>query len=437
MRTSMTDIMKDHFQQGLDTAKRAGANAAKLTFYHGEGIKCRFEAGRLKDTGAREAVSYSIEVLVGRRRGNTSGNSLERIDDMIERAVTLAKIGSVAHFETYPVPDRLEKVRTYSERTLTLSREKMIEGCQEMVDLLRAYNPDLFVECSANRSESEQLLVTSGGVCHTARRTRWHLGASVQRTLDTDMLFAGYGRTWLDLNAFYDPSGIAEKIITDLRRAERIFESPKGRVIVYLPPEALARMLLPLFMGTNGRNVAKGDSPLANRLGERVLAPSVTIYDDPHQDYAAGARVIDNNGVPTRKQMIFHRGVLERFLYDLDSAGLAGTQPTGNNGCNPHSPRVLPGGQSSEELLSGIEQGLYICDLIGFGQSNIINGDFSGNVGLGYLIKNGKTVGRVKNTMISGNLYDVLRQNVLVSSDTEYEGRYPHVVIEGVSVSAT
>jgi PmbA protein len=431
----MIEVMEDHLQKGLETAKRLGATATKLSFYHGERTDCKFEAGRLKDTGGRETISYSIEALVGRRKGNTSGNRLEDFDTMIELAVKLAKIGSVAHFDAYPGPSEPAIVKTHSEKTLTLSREKMIEGCQQIADLLKAYNADLFIECSANRMESEELLMTSGGVCHAATRTHWNLGAFVQRTADTDMLFAGYGRSWSDLNAFYDPGGIADRIITDLRRAETIVESPKGKVMAYLPPETLARILRPVFMGTNGRNVAKGDSPLAGRLGEQVLAPSLTIVDDPHQDYASGARAIDNNGIPTRKQTIFDRGLLERFLYDLDSAGLAGAEPTGNNGCTPHSPGILPGDRPSAGLLADIEDGLYLRDIIGFGQSNIINGDFSGNIGLGYRIKNGEIIGRVKNTMIAGNLYEILKQNVLLSSDMEHEGRYPHVVIEGVSVS--
>ena len=432
----MAERMGDHFQDGLETAKRLGATAAKFAFHHSERTECKFEAGRLKDTGGREALSYSVEVLVGRRRGHTSGNRLEDFNAMIEQAVTLANTGSVAHFDTYPIPSDLAAVKTYSEKTLALSREKMIEACGQMVHLLKAYNPDLFIECSANRTESEQLLVTSGGVHHAAMRTHWSLGAYVQRTAGTDMLFAGYGRGWSDLNAFYDPRRIAEKIITDLRWAERTVEPPTGKVTVYLPPETLARMLRPVFMGINGRNVAKGDSPLAGRLGEHVLAPSLTIIDDPHQDYATGARVIDSNGIPTRRQTIFDKGVLQAFLYDLDSAGLAGAEPTGNNGCNPYFPVVLPGDLSSTELLSSVEDGLYVRELIGFGQSNIVNGDFSGNVGLGYRIKNGEIIGRIKNTMIAGNLYEVLGQNVLLSVDTEHTGRYPHVVIEGVSVSA-
>ncbi|MCK4391016.1 MAG: TldD/PmbA family protein [Desulfobacterales bacterium] len=436
MRNSMIEVMTDLLQKGLETAKRLGVSAAKLGFYHCEWTDCKFEAGRLKDMGGRETLSYNVEVLVDGRKGNTSGNRLEDFDTMIERAVTLAKVGSVAHFDAYPAPGELAIVKTHSEKTLSLSREKMIAGCQEMTDALRAYNPALFIECSASRMESESLLVTSGGVCHAAMRTHWSLGASVQRTAGTDMLFAGYGRGWCDLNEFYDPGVIAQKIITDLRRGERIVESPQGRVRVYFPPETLARMLQPLFMGTNGRNVAKGESPLLGRLNEQILAPSLTIIDDPHRDFASGACAIDDNGIPTRRQAIFEHGVLKRFLYDLDSAGLATAEPTGNNGCSPHSPMVLAGGRLSGELLAEIRDGLFVRDLMGFGQSNIINGDFSGNVALGYRIKKGEILGRVKNTMVAGNLYEILKQNVLVSSDTDHEGRYPHCVVEGVSVTA-
>lgn len=435
MRDSLIETMTHRLQKGLDTAKHLGASAAKIGFYHQEKTDCQFEAGRLKDTGGRESVSYGVEVLVGNKKGNTSGNRLQDFNEMIERAVTLAKVaGSVAHFDAYPAPSEAATVKTHSNKTLGLTREKMIEACQQITDGLKAYNPDLFIECSSSRTESESLLLTTGGVFHPAKRTHWKLGAFVQQTIGTDMLFAGHSRGWCDLTAFYNPGVIAEKIITDLRCAETIVPAPSGKVKAHIPPEMLPRLLWPLFMGTNGRNVAKGDSPLAGRLQERVLSSSLTIADDPHQDYATGARALDDNGVPTIKQTLFDKGTLRCFLYDLDSAGLAGATPTGNNRSNPHSPRITPGERSSGELLAEIDDGLYIRDLIGFGQSNIINGDFSGNLGLGYRVRNGEIVGRVKNTMVAGNLYEILKHNVLISSDTEYQGRYPHVIVEEMSV---
>ena len=428
--------LQNPIQDKIEKALQLGASGAKIAFRRSERTDCGFEAGRLKETGSRQTASYDIEVLVDGRRGNTSGNRLEDMGEMLRRAITLAKAGSAAHFDAYPPSKDTATVATYSDRTHLLSRERMIEGCQQITSALEDYDSELFITCSSNRTESETLLITSGGVCHGTKRTHWKLGAYVQRTRGTDMLFAGYSRGWRDLNEFYDPDVIAKRIITDLRRGETIAEPPRKRATLYLPPETVRRFLWPIFMGTNGRNVAKGDSPLVGKLDQFVLAPSLTIIDNPHQDYASGAREMDGDGIPTERQTIFEEGRLMRFLYDLDSAGLAGTEPTGNNGCMPYSPVLTPGSQPSSQLLEEINDGLYICDLLGFGQSNIINGDFSANVGLGYRISNGQIIGRVKNTMIAGNLYDVLSKGVRVSSDTEHEGRYPHVVADGVSVSS-
>jgi len=106
-------------------------------------------------------------------------------------------------------------------------------------------------------------------------------------------------------------------------------------------------------------------------------------------------------------------------------------------GCR-HSPRTsrVKYGLWIDELPGKIDDGVFIRDLIGFGQSNIINGDISCTVGLGFRIKNGEIVGRVKDTMIAGNLYELLAGNVQLSSDLDYTGRLPHAVVEGLAVSS-
>jgi PmbA protein len=435
MRNPMIDDIKSSVEKGLETASKLGASAAKIGFQHVESLGCGFESGRLKHTDGSENLAYSIVVHANGRKGSASGNRLEEIDSLIGRATTLASIGSVAHFTDYPAPGKVTEVKTHSDRTLTLSREKMIEACQVMADSLKAYNPDLDIECSADRTESESLLVTSGGVCHSNINTHWNLWAVAVRTQGTDIMMVYDSRNWCDLNDFFDPNIIASRIITHLKRSERMVDPPTGKVTAYLPPETLKRLLGPIFMGTSGRNVAKGESPLVGRLNEKVLADCLTIIDNPHYDYSGGACSIDGDGVPTIKQEIFRNGNLQRYLYDLDSAGLAGEQPTGNSGCYPHCIMVTPGSRPSDELIASISDGLYIENLIGFGQSNVINGDFSCNLALGYRIEKGEITGRVKDTMIAGNLYDLLGGNVELSSDLDHEGRFPHAVVEGLSVS--
>ena len=435
MKNSIVDSMEGRLQKGVELATSLGASGAKIGLSHSEGISCRFESGRLKSADGRESFGYGVTVVLNGKRGSTSGNDLDSLEEMVRRAVALAEAGSVAHFDSYPDPGKFTRVKSHSERTLTLTREQMIEGSQLIVDRLKDYNPDLDLHAGAGRGESESLLVTSGGVCHTGRGTNWSIGGRAQRTEGTDMLFAGHGRGFGDLNEFYDPGYVAERILWELRNGEEIAESPSGKTNVYLPPEALPMFLWPVVMGINGRSVAKGESPLKGRLGEQVLDPGITVRDNPHRDYAGG-REIDGDGVPTREHLLFENGVLKMFLYDLDSAGLAGAEPTGNDGCSPCSPLITPGEVPSAELLASVESGIYIKGLLGFGQSNIINGDFSANVGLGYRIRKGKIVGRVKNTMVAGNLYDLLKQGVRLSSDVDPISLMPHAVVEGVSASA-
>jgi len=71
-------------------------------------------------------------------------------------------------------------------------------------------------------------------------------------------------------------------------------------------------------------------------------------------------------------------------------------------------------------MVSDIKEGLVIELLMGAEQGNILGGDFSGNVLLGYKVESGKIVGRVKNTMVSGNVYQLLKQITAIGSEARW-----------------
>ena len=437
MRTSMLPALRERLLRGVATAERLGATAARITFGHGESIDCEFESGRLKRAGSEENAGYTVAVVVNGRRGVASGNRSGDVELMVERAMALARAGSIAHFERYPAPAAFTAVRQHSASVLGLSRERMIAVCGGMVERLKGVDPGLDINASASRSEHESLAVNNAGLCYENCSTSWSLGAGVQRTEGTDMLFAHAGRGWCELNDLFDPDYLTGEIETDLRRGAHLAEAPAGSVPLYLPPEMVAMLGWQIFGGLNGRNVAKGTSPLRDHLGEAYFAPNLTVVDNPHLDFCPGASELDSAGIPTRPCTIIDQGVIRMFLYDLDTAGLAGAQPTGHSGCSPYSPEVLPGTRPSAELLAGIEDGLYVKSLLGFGQSNIANGDFSCNVALGYRIRHGELVGRVKNTMVAGNLFEVFRRDVELSSDRDPLLRVPHAVVHGIAVHSS
>ena len=72
----------------------------------------------------------------------------------------------------------------------------------------------------------------------------------------------------------------------------------------------------------------------------------------------------------------------------------------------------MTGGETSNDaMFNDIKQGILVEQLLGAGQGNELGGDFRANLSLGFLIENGEVVGRVKDTMISGNVYEALKRN--------------------------
>jgi len=76
---------------------------------------------------------------------------------------------------------------------------------------------------------------------------------------------------------------------------------------------------------------------------------------------------------------------------------------------------------------------------MGAGQGNVMGGDFSGNGLLGYKIENGEITGRVKDTMVAGNVHEDFKKLAAIGSETRWVGgsmRTPALAFEALTVSA-
>ena len=95
---------------------------------------------------------------------------------------------------------------------------------------------------------------------------------------------------------------------------------------------------------------------------------------------------------------------------------------------------IKPGSLSQIDLIAQLDDGIVVDQMLG--GSAGISGDFSINVDLGYRVKKGQIVGRIKDTMVAGNVYSVLKQLVELGGDSEWNGscQTPSVIVEGLSV---
>ena len=152
-------------------------------------------------------------------------------------------------------------------------------------------------------------------------------------------------------------------------------------------------------------------------------------------------------GEAAGRTVLVDHGVAKQYLSDLQTAAALGSRSTGSahraigSMPAPGSSVVLvgPGTTPYSGLIAGMDKGIVVEILLGAGQSNVIGGDFQGNVLLGFAVENGRITGRIKDTLVSGNVYSALSNIAGISKEVEWvrgSVRTPAILCRGVSVSS-
>lgn len=189
----------------------------------------------------------------------------------------------------------------------------------------------------------------------------------------------------------------------------------------------------------------KGQSRLKDKVGEAIASPLFSLISDPLVPGWPGSHLFDGEGVPARRLEVVKDGVLQTFLYNLESAHKAGVAPTGT-GSRGYSGKagtgfanyIVPlGADSLEALLARYPKCLYIVKLEGGSGCSAISGEIS--IGAqGFLYENGQRVRAVDRITLSTNFFDLLK-NIEGLSD-EYADAFssmkvPDVLVNAVSVA--
>jgi PmbA protein len=185
-----------------------------------------------------------------------------------------------------------------------------------------------------------------------------------------------------------------------------------------------------IFSALDGENELRGTTFLKGKLGAPVASEAVSFIDDGRMPRKLGSRPFDGEGTATRTTPGIERGVLKAYFYDSRSARKARSASTGNAtrgyGSIPsvgaNNFYLASGEASPEEVIAGIDNGLLVTRLLGFGV-NITTGDYSRGAE-GLWIRNGKVEGPVSGVTIAGNMPDMLCGIDCVGSDLHFFGQF-------------
>lgn len=424
---------------------RKHAEEAEVFIVESDETPVTFEANRLNAINTRRSRTTALRIIKNGRVGLAAGAGPQNPKALLEIAIDTAQFGAEARFHM-PAPGEYPSPEIFDPAVSAVTLEQMVQAGQGVIDRIVASTPEILCEGSLVKRQTSVSILNTSGISVTSRKSTF--SARVEGTLvrGTDMLFVGDSvascRPELDL------SGLARETIRQLEQARETVAAPQGDVQVVFTSRGFAQTFsTPLSLGFSGKTVLQGASPLGERKGERCFDTRITINDDPGVPFRPGSRPFDDEGVPARRLPLVEAGVVNQFVYDLQTAGMAGTESTGSASRAATSLpapdlNVLvmePGEVAFEDLIAAISEGLVVEEMIGSSQGNVLGGDFSGNVLLGYRIERGRVVGRVKDTMVSGNVYKVLADVIALSREARWVGGgiyCPAVVCKNVSVSS-
>jgi PmbA protein len=267
---------------------------------------------------------------------------------------------------------------------------------------------------------------------------------SVQLVSDDGLLQVYDFKTWRQ--PFDSVMDLATSVLDRMKRASVIVPARLEAMPMIFTPKALGDLLDPIEVALNGKLVHKGSSVLRGRIGEQVLDERITITDDPTIPFAPGTCAVDDEGTATRRQDFFENGVLKTYMTDLQTAGLLGCEPSGH-GFRGYAGRPAPsptnlvvsaGDTAFDDMLAAMKRGVIVEQTLGSGQSNVLAGEFSVNLDLGFLVEDGRIKGRLKDCMAAGNVYEVLKKVEAIGSERQWIGDtcVPPVMVSGLKLAA-
>jgi PmbA protein len=418
----------------LERAAKAGATATEVFQSWSVAHPVFFETNRLKQLENTQSEGTALRLWYQGRPGLAVAHGPVDPQVLVERALALSQLNPVEAIELSPASHQI-----YDDVGTAVSIQQLLDWGQEAIELVRQAYPEVICTGEWDCEVETTSLVNSQGLYCGYTDTTLSSYLSADWIRGDDFLTVADGQTQ---RGQLDPASLAHNLAQRLDWAQANVAPPRRRVPVLFTAKAADMLWSTLQLALNSKRVLEGASPWSDRLGQQVASSLLHLYQDP----AAGpfSCPFDDEGTPTRPLSFIREGHLQLFYTDRTVGRQLGVGTTGNAfradlGSYPtpglFNLLVESGEQSLEDLISSLDNGLVVDQVLGI--SGDISGDFSVNVDLGYRIHKGEIIGRVKDTMLAGNVYNAVKQIVALGNDSDWNGPYytPSVIVEGLSIT--
>ncbi|PWC26258.1 peptidase U62 [Brenneria nigrifluens] len=417
-------------EQALSLAAAKGAGQSSVNVSQGDRRNIRVRNGDLDTLTQNHSQFLSVTVYFGQRSGTVTATQFtsEALQEAVESACMLAKYGDEDPYGGLPDQQRLatdiRDLKLYEPESLTVEQALALalraEKAADDAQPGRCYSESTEIASQ----QSEFILANSVGFCAgypSSFHSLWN--QSLARD-DTQRRQGYWGMTRRSPAQLGHPEIIgataagralaqlgAQKLST--RRCPVLFEAPVAHSLIHHLVNALS-----------GGALYRASSFLGPCLGESIIAPHLSLHEDPFIPTGLASACFDSEGVAASTRPIIHQGLAKGYFLSSYSARRLGLVTTGNAGgaynLTVNSSQNQPG-DDLPALRRKLHNGLLVTTLLGQGL-NPITGDYSQGVS-GFWVENGEIQYPVEEITIAGNLKTMLRQCVALGADAHTQGQ--------------
>jgi PmbA protein len=393
----------------------------------------KVHSGAIESLTRATSAGIGVRVIEGGRQGFAWAGSL---DDDVGAEVLAEARDNVAYAQAEPwvglaEPDGVQPppIDLWREGLAVQPTEHKVDLALELERAVRSRDPRVSGVRTAQWADGagEGAVATSTGIAVAGRSTFCHLSVLALAT-DRAETKSGYGVSVGREPDDVDLDRAADDAVDRATRLLGAVQPGSGSVTLVLEPR-MAATLLGVVAGTlNGESVLKRRSPFADRVGEPIASPLVTLVDDPTDPLSLGADSHDGEGLATRRVPLIVDGVLQGFLHNAMTGRRAGVPSTASAvrgyrstpGVGAQALALATGVGSLDDLVAAVDHGVLVQSMTGLHSGvNPVSGDFSVGVE-GLMVRRGQRAEPIREATIASTLQRLLLDVSAVGGEREW-----------------
>jgi PmbA protein len=393
----------------------------------------KVHGGAIESLTQATSAGIGVRVIEDGRQGFAWAGSLD--DDVVAEVLAEAR-DNVAYAQAEPwvglaEPDGVEPppIDLWRDGLAAQPTDRKVDLALELERAVRARDPRVVGVRTAQWADGagEGAVATSTGIAVAGRSTYCHLSVLALAT-DSSETKTGYGVSVGREPDDVDLDRAADDAVDRATRLLGAVQPGSGSVTLVLEPR-MAATLLGVVAGTlNGESVLKQRSPFADRVGEPIASPLVTLVDDPTDPMSLGADSHDGEGLATRGVPLVVDGVLQGFLHNTMTGRRAGVPSTASAvrgyrstpGVGAQALALATGAGSLDDLVAAVDHGVLVQSMTGLHSGvNPVSGDFSVGVE-GLMVRGGERVEPIREATIASTLQRLLIDVSAVGGEREW-----------------